>query len=79
MDTLPLAALSLELRCYSFGRREPSGEDGGNADEEMSHSVLNEMIASYTEMPPNIVISHTAPCEGAKEIRGFAVQPFFED
>jgi hypothetical protein len=50
-----------------------------NADEEMSDSVLNEMIASYTEMRPNIVISHTAPSEGAKEIRGFAVQPFFED
>jgi len=29
MNTPILAALSLGLRCCSFGRREPSGEDGG--------------------------------------------------
>jgi hypothetical protein len=38
------------------------------ADEEMSDSALNDAIAIYKETSPKIVISHTAPSEGAQEI-----------
>jgi len=38
------------------------------ADEEMSDSVLNEAIGLYKETRPKLVISHTAPSKGAKEI-----------
>jgi len=38
------------------------------ADEEVSDSDLNEAIALYKETRPKLVISHTAPSEGAKEI-----------
>ena len=37
-------------------------------DEELSDSDLNEAIVLYKETRPNLVISHTAPSEGAKEI-----------
>ena len=38
------------------------------ADEELSNSDLNEAIGLYKETRPKLVISHTAPSEGAKEI-----------
>jgi len=34
----------------------------------MSDSTLNDAIAIYKEMSPKLVISHTAPSGGAKEI-----------
>jgi len=39
-------------------------------DEEMSSLTLNDAIAISKETGPKIVISHTAPSEGAKEILG---------
>jgi hypothetical protein len=38
------------------------------ADEGMSGSVLNDAIAIYKETRPKLVISHTAPSGGAREI-----------
>jgi Calcineurin-like phosphoesterase len=37
-------------------------------DEELSDSDLNKAIGLYKETRPNIVISHAAPSEGAKEV-----------
>ena len=37
-------------------------------DEELSNSDLNEAIGLYKDTRPKIVISQTAPAEGAKEI-----------
>ncbi len=37
-------------------------------EEELSDSALNEAIGLYKETRPKLVISHTAPSEGAKEI-----------
>jgi predicted phosphodiesterase len=37
-------------------------------DEELSESDMNKAIAIYKETRPELVISHTAPSEGAKEI-----------
>ena len=37
-------------------------------DAELSNSDLNEAIALYRDTRPKLVISHTAPSEGAKEI-----------
>jgi len=34
----------------------------------MSDSALDEMVASCTETRPNVVISHAAPSEAAREV-----------
>jgi hypothetical protein len=62
--------IPLAIRCWLA---EVSWRVLGNSkywfkDEELSNSDLNEAIGRYKETRPKIVISHTAPSEGAKEV-----------